>query len=147
MLYLPVWIFVSDNIQCRVIWAFIFIFCRGWMLLLTFFYIYMYMYICLGKLGVCTVLLGSNTLLICMFPVCLDCMYVRVICSIWSVKIFYTCLYWNVYFVYYIIWPLGRHTCVPPDGKIWYHACVLYRYFAICPIWLDSFVNMHVFVE
>ena len=45
---------------------------------------------------------------------------------------------------YYITWPLGRHTYVPPDGKTWYHACVLYRWFAICPIWLDRFVNMHL---
>ena len=71
-------------------------------LLLTF--IYIYMYICLDKLGVCTMLLGSNTLLICMSPVCLNCMYVRVICSIRSVKILYTCLYW---YVYYVILPLG----------------------------------------
>ena len=33
------------------------------------------MYICLGKLGVCTVLLGSNILSICMFPVWLYVWY------------------------------------------------------------------------
>lgn len=42
----------------------IIIFCRGWLLLWTFTYIEMY--ICLGKFDVCTVLLGSNTLSICM---------------------------------------------------------------------------------
>ena len=85
--------------------------------------------------------------------VCVLCCCVQTLCRYASPVWLYVCnLFYMVsqnfvhrptlmHNLYYITWSLGRHRYVAPDGKIWYHACVLYLSYMVRHICQHAFIR------